>query len=280
MQWSFNSIEYTLLISFLFILSVGPWTIGAAQMMSLSVYETKSVVDMSWFMFKKIPLSFLYGFPYFIGVPVLFLLFRYFFDRYADIVQLTLIYFSKIVSICTIPLLFVRYDSIRSTSNIMGEVFTADLITMFVIHAILCIQTNLPSSSIAGGPLFGLAVYLRRDAGERISSLLGGVVALYLNVGALYTGYIKSESLGLQVFSQTLLFSEWFGYELYACVTVVLGFVLICASVPIPKSFVDLAETIAYLVLLNANVGAAWIASKGVVRRALRSPTPIVIQFK
>lgn len=261
-----------------FVSAIGPWTKDVGRLFALSEFETQSVIDMAWFMFKKIPISFLYGFPYFVGVPLVLIIVRYFFPRLAGVIQTFLIWLSCVASVVTLPLLCISYRP-RDEPNIMGDVFAADMIVMWVWHAILCLYDEyLPPSSLVGGPLLGLAIYLRKPP-PRPSSIIGGIAALYACIGSLYAGYMKSEQLGLNVFSQTVAADEWYGYEMYALVTIVGGFILICASIPPPRSMPELFETVLYIILTNANVAAGWVASAGVLRPPLVS-SPRVVVFR
>lgn len=261
-------VDRTVCLCLVFVAAVGPWTKDVAQTFALHRFEENSVIDMAWYCFLKIPLSFLYGLPYFVGVPVVLILVRFFFPRLAGLLQTALLWLAALASVVTLPLFLVTYRP-RATPNVMGQVFFADLVVMWVWHAILCLYDEyLPASSLAGGPLLGLALYLRKPA-PRPCSMLGGVAALYACIGSLYDGYQQSEALGYSVFTQTVGLSEYYGYEIYAVVSVVGGFVLICASTPVPKSLLELAEVVVYLVLTNGNVALGWIMSQGLVRPAL-----------
>ena len=151
----------------------------------------------------------------------------------------------------------------------MGDIFVSDFVVMFVWHAILCLYDEyIPAWTIALGPLFGLGRYLFKK-GCRPSSVIGGIVALYSCIGSLYRGYALIDGA---VFTQTIGFHEWHGYEIYAAVNIIGGFVVICASTPVPRRLIEFIEVVLYLILTNANVAAGWIASKGIVRPRLCTP--------
>lgn len=252
---------------------LGPWTRHVAVMFGLAEFERTSVIDMTLYMLTKIPESFLLGAAYFVAVPILLLLLRYFFPRAANIVHYCLTMLLMVLSVCALPIFFAPGgDSPRNVVNVMGEIFVADLVVMFAWHAVLCLCTRaLPTWSLAFGPLFGLGQYLFIEE-KRPSSIAGGVAALYLCIGGLYRGYRLIETQGHNVFTNTVPFDEWYGYELYALFSIGGGFLLLCASTPVPRRFIEFVEVVLYLVLVNANVGAGWIASRGVVRPRLVTP--------
>ena len=271
------------LTSLLFGISlIGPWTVPVYRLFGLCEFEDVSVVDMSVYMAKKIPMSFGRGFVPFVLVPACFIVLRSAWSRGADILQACIAVVCEVASIITLPLFWIPYGG--SASNVMGDVFVVDLVTMYIIHALLIFGARaLPPWSLACGPLFGLTRYIRTNADIRPSSLLGGVLALYANVGGLYRAYnVLHDEFGLDVFTQTVGFNEWRGYEVYAAVNVVGGFVLICSSIPPVTNLKTwrgigiLLDLILYVILLNANVAAAWIASRGVVRAPLVAAKPFV----
>lgn len=263
---------------------IGPWTVPVYRLFGLSEFEQVSVIDMSVYMAKKIPMSFGQGFVPFVLVPACFVVLRSVWPRCANILQACIAIVCEIASIVTLPLFWIPFGRSRHSANIMGDVFVVDLVTMYITHALLVFGARaLPPWSLACGPLFGLARYIRTNADTRPSSLLGGVLALYANVGGLYRAYTAlHDEFGLDVFTQTVGIHEWRGYEVYAAVNVVGGFVLICSSIP-PASKIktwrgvgDLVELTLYVILLNANVAAAWIASRGVWRAPLVAAKPFV----
>ena len=273
------------LTSLLFGISlIGPWTVPVYRLFGLCDFEDVSVIDMSVYMAKKIPMSFGRGFVPFVLVPACFIVLRSIWSRGADILQGCIAVVCEVASITTLPLFWIPYGG--SASNVIGAVFVVDLVTMYIIHALLIFGARaLPPWSLACGPLFGLTRYIRTNADIRPSSLLGGVLALYANVGGLYRAYnVLHDEFGLDVFTQTVGFNEWRGYEVYAAVNVVGGFVLICSSIPPAmnlktwRGFGILLELILYVILLNANVAAAWIASRGVVRAPLVAAKPFVLR--
>ena len=254
--------------------AIGPWTRPIAIVFGLSEFERYSVVDMTTRMALKIPESYLLGAPYFIGVPLVLILLRYFLPRVANLVQYIVVISGMAASIATLPLLWIPVASQRTDPNVMGDIFVSDFVVMAVWHSILCLYDEyLPPWSFAFGPLFGLGLYIFKDD-ERPASVIGGVVALYSCIGSLHRGYAIAESLGDSVLTQTVGIGEWYGYEIYAAVNIIGGFVLICASTPVPKRLVESVEVILYTILTNGNVGAGWIASMGFVRGRLRTPKP------
>ena len=256
------------------VVCIGPWTTSVAHLFALQRFEETAVVDMAWYMVKKIPLSFAYGAPYFIGVPLTLLVLRFRLPRYATLLQVVVLWIAMAASIVALPVLCIAYNS-RQESNIIGQVLATDMMTMWVWHATLCLYEFVPAWTLVGGPLFGLCMYIQLEGG-RPSSLLGGVAALYSNISSLYDAYLNAErEFGDVVFSQTVGLNRWYGYEIYAAVTVVGGFIVICASAPAPRRWTELVEMILYIILLNSNVAAAWIASVGIMRPPLVRPNVV-----
>ena len=270
-----TTIDWWVALVLLGVSCVGPWTAPLAQMFGLREFEGQSVVAMATYMARKIPESFAKGFAFFVVVPVVLIVLRGVAPRGADVVQAIVGVGCEVASIATLPLFWVVVERPPGVVNVMGEIFVVDLATMYIVHAALVFGARaLPPWTLACGPLFGMARYLRLPV-DRPQSLLAGVAALYINVGSLYSGYRLIEGLGYSVFTQTAALGEWAGYELYAGVNVIAGFVLLCASTPAPRGFggwrgyAQLLDTVLYVILCNGNVAAGWIASRGVWRPPL-----------
>lgn len=253
---------------------VGPWTVPLSRLFALSEFERVSVVAMASYMAQKIPKTFALGFHFFVLVPMSFIGLRFCAARRADMLQSAIAIACEIVSIVALPLLWIYISRPVSSPNVMADVFVMDLVTMYLTHvAFIFGVPTLQAWTLACGPLFGMARYLRIRADVRPSSILGSVAALFVNIGGLYRAYMVLDSaFGLDVFTFTVPFYEWQGYELYAAVNVIFGFVLLCASTPAPATVItrrgcaELIDVLLYVILLNANVAAAWIATRGVWR--------------
>ena len=267
-----SSLDYIAASLLVFVTFIGPWSRHIAVLFGLSEFENHSVIDMSVYMIKKVPESFLLGAPYFVILPLLLILLRYFFPRAANLLHYSMTVVCMAGSIIAVPLLWIPMHGDRETPNIMGDIFTSDFVVMFAWHSILSLYCKtLPAWTICFGPLYALGAYLF-ISNERPNSIAGGIAVLYLCVGSLYRGYQLAESMGDSVFTQTVGLGEWYGYEIYAAINVIGGFVLIAASIPVPRRLIEFVETLLYLILLNANVAAGWIASTGVTRRRLCTP--------
>lgn len=254
----------------------GPWTVGVATLFGLSMYESSSVAEMVWYLVQKIPASFQKSPGLFIGVPVLLVALRGGFPRWAHRLQALVLLAGMASSVATLPLLLVTTpgDARAAPHNVMGDIFVADLVTMYGWHLTLCfgLDEAVPAWTVLCGPLFGLCRYIWSETDARPNSLLGSSVAFYFNVGALYRGYKILEADGHDVFVHTVEFGEWRGYELYAAVNVIGGFLVICSSIPFPTSLSTFVDTLGYVVGLNGNIAAGWIASEGVYRPPLSVP--------
>lgn len=258
-------LEWLAASCFALVLSAGPWTTSVARLFALRAFEERAVFDMARHLAAKTPASLALGSPYFVGVPAALLLLRLCSPRRADALVAGLAWIGACASLLLAPLLLLPRSD-RAAPNPMGSVFAVDLVLMWAWHVLLCLgDGGLRPASLAFGPVFGLCEYIRLEP-PRPSSLAGGVAALYASVPALYSAYRACEELGHATLSQTVSPNEWHGYELYAAFSVVFGFVLLCASAPLPRSLGAGAELFLYLLLLNANVAAAWIASRGVRR--------------
>jgi hypothetical protein len=266
--------EWLLAVCLLGVSAVGPWTVTLARCFGTSEFEHTSVVDMAAFMLRKIPPTLAGGVGYFVGTPVALLTLRAFCNRGADTLQAVLAIACEVVSVASVPLFWIARTRTPALPNAMADVLVADFVTMCLVHVGLVLGTGtLPAWTLAGGPLFGLSQYLRLKQ-PRPRNFLVALVALYINVGALYRGYRVLQVLGHEVFTQTVPLWEWAGYELYAAASVVGGFVLIAASIPPPaprslRGLADLADLTVFILLLNANIGAAWICERGVDRTSL-----------
>ena len=266
--------EKCIFFSLLFVSLLGPWTRPLAIIFGLSEFEETTVSKMVLFMLKKTPISLAYGSPYFIGVPFFLVLLRAFFERWASALQRALLVSSMVASIVSVIFLWIPLQTDRAATNIMGDIFVGDMVTMWAVHAALCALGDLPLWSIVFGPLFGLCIYIAQK--KKPSSFLAGLVCIYVNIGTLYRGYLELESIGKEVFTQTLGIGEWYGYEIFAGVQVVLGFLILCASIPTNqfklktlRGTLSVLETVLYVILLNANVAFGWIASAGFLRGPL-----------
>ncbi len=254
---------------FVFVCILGPWTKFIAKIFGFNEWTETSAYDMAVYMLsdKMVP-SFARGAPLFIGVPVIALVIRACSSRAAYTVQRAFLLIGGAVSVCALPLLFMTNKTDRVRPNVMGEVFTADAISMWIVHVVLCFHVRVvPAWSVALGPSFGLVLFLVQKS--RDSSIVMAIIVLYANVGSLYRAYRILEVFDINVLTQTIPADEWNGYEIYSLMTVVSSFVIICTSIPTPQNRLELAETVLYIVLLNANVASAWATPRGFFRRPL-----------
>lgn len=267
-----NTVEKIFFFTLLFVSLVGPWTPRLAIIFGLSEFENNTVSSMILFLLKKMPISLGYGAPYFIGVPMFFILLRACFGAWASRAQKAILIVSMAASIVSVFFLWIPLgNGRRATENVMGDVFVGDVVTMVAVHGGLCIVGILPRWSFAFGPAFGLSLYVAKK--KRVSSFLLGLACIYVNIGTLYRGYLRIEALGKEIFSQTVSIEEWYGYEIFAGLQVVFGFLLLCSSIPTKelnltsvRGTLAIVETVVYVVLLNANIAFGWIASNGIFR--------------
>ena len=248
----------------------GPWTEAWARLMALREFEENSVLLMILHMLPKVPPTFVTGWIPFVAVPVGLLLARALSSRLADAVRLVFLAGCATLSVALHPLLLVGVAE-RDAPNVIGDVLTADLLTMYAVHIGFVLVDALPPLTLFGGPLLGLCSLLIQD-GPRPSNLFLGIVALYANIGALRAGYRTMEGLGSATFAQTIALDEWHAYEVYAAVSIFGGFLVLCSSLPVPRTCAQAMETALYLVLINANIAAAWAATEGVTRRRMTTP--------
>lgn len=269
-----DAAEYALFASLALVLAVGPWSRTIATLFALSEYEDTAAIHMIVRLFRAVPATFLSTSALgFVVVPVGLVGLRRLRPRAAARAQDALLAVGCVVSVATLPLALFWRAPPRDGPNAVGHVFTVDLIQMCAWHFLLCASGDLRPSSVVGGPLLGLCLHLRRRAQARQSSIVGAIFVLYSSIGVLYRAHLASErSDGSLRLTHTVPFDEYDGVELYAIVSVIYGFVVIASSCPAPQGAAEALETAAYLVLLNANVAAAWIASRGVRRRALVEP--------
>lgn len=277
--WHSRSAVRSIAIGFALALSLGPWTRDVFRRLGASEYEAYAVSTMAATLARRAVATFATEWTFSV-VPLLFLLVRSCCPRAAGVVQLGGVLVAQATSVACLPLIFVLENGAsRDAPHAMGDVLVADAVTMLVIHCALIACDALPGWTLACGPLFGLGHSLRRS--HRPSSILAGVAALYANVGALHRAYRTMSAQGNDTLVHTLPLSAWSGVEVYAAVTVVGGFLVICSSLPAIRTpcsrrrLAEAAELLAYTVLLNGNVAAAWIASTGVWRAPLVTVMPL-----
>ena len=263
---SWVAVEQWFLALLLFVLAIGPWTRGLAILFAFGEFERQSVIEMTWYLLRKTPVSLWYGAPYFVVVPFVLISVRVWFPRIGAWIRAVLQFVGIGLSLALLPMMFLPTD--RLVTNPMAQVIAADLFAMWMWHAILCLIGDLPPWTLVCGPLFGLVFHLTQ-VNPRRNSIIGGIGVLYLHIGVLYRGHADLEAMGHALLTNTISLVEWGGYEFYGLVTVVWSFLVISVSVPVPQTCAELLETILYIILLNANVAAAWIASMGVFRRRL-----------
>lgn len=266
-------------LAFFFSLCVGPWAVKVYSALALGEFESFAVIDMTVWLLGRMWLTF-YTQLSLLAVPLLFVCCRAAFPRSVSVAQWVLILLAECASVIGLPLLVAvvgREDGVHP----IGNVILADAFGMVCIHALFIAARILPAWSFLCGPLYGLCYTIRLHEDRRYSSLVGASLILYLNIGALHRGYRMMKDLyGESLFQQTHSLDEWLGAELYSGLTVVAGFAVISASLPAPhtplctwRGVASIVEVVFYIVLLNANVGAAWIASRGIVRPSLHRPS-------
>jgi hypothetical protein len=309
-----DGIEKFTFFLLLLVFFVSPWTKGIASLFSLSTFEEESVFDMTIYLIQKMPASLYYNGLLFLLPPFLLLLLRLLqkglsyavssslcrshpllfklvlFLKWADLPNLILCFFSAVamcVSFILLPLLLVPTPDPGSQvrqgerspidTNYMGNLLSTDFFLMGGFHSFLVLQGSLPPSSLAGGPLFGLSLFLllpeEKRRGKDVSSLPLSLFLLYTCIGALFNAFSHFDSVGSSLLEQSFPFSQWYGYELYSLATIVGGFLLISSSIPLPTTPLQLIEAVVYIVLLNANVAAGWAFSAGYFRPPLLSPS-------
>lgn len=259
-------------------LCIGPWTIDVYSALAVGEFESFAVIDMAVWLLGRMWLTF-YTQWSLLAVPLLLVCCRAAFPRALCVAQWLLILLAECASVIGLPLL-VAVQGREHGVHPLGNVLLSDVFGMVCIHAALIAARILPAWSFLCGPLYGLCYTIRLPEDRRYSSLLSASLILYLNIGALHRGYrLMKDLYGESLFQQTHSFDEWLGAELYAGLTVVLGYAVIVVSLPAPhapvcswRGFATIVELMLYIVLLNANVGSAWIVSRGIVRPSLHRP--------
>ena len=254
-------------------LLLGPWTPTLYTRLGVCEFGDARASTMVYELLGKVGDTFGAN-PSFLLVPFAFLLLRAFCPQNASLLQSALVLLAYIVSIVSLPVLLIQSGRARDVAHPMGDVLVGDALTWSLAHAVLVVMRKVPAWTFVCGPLFGLCYVLRMVETERPSSYVAGIGMLYLNIGCLYRAYRTMASEGHAIFVQTLGIEQWDGIELYSATSVIGGFVVICSSLPPPpplckrtvRGVGQLLETFFYVVLLNANVGAAAIASSGILR--------------
>lgn len=250
---------YVIVMLVALVLITSPWTQHVARLLSVSTYERESMKDVCLYLATKFGPSFQLGaLPFVIG-PLAIVGLRALVPNQAQYAYSWAIVMGKFVSIATFPLLFLHVPD-REDENPVGRVFAFDLVQMWCWHFTLVAYGELPPSSFFWGPLYGLCLHLQSPPGRR-SSLLLAFVVVYTSLGGLYDAYLDSKT---EIFSSAdVPLDMWHGYEWYAAITVIYGFVVLFMSTPIPTKWWSVVDAVFYLILVNANVAAGWIAVRG-----------------
>tara|TARA_A100001015_G_C15027362_1_gene731250 strand:+ start:288 stop:1142 length:855 start_codon:yes stop_codon:yes gene_type:complete len=267
-----DDVRFTLACLFL-LLVTGPWmrTI-LVQVFSIDRLVSETSTKMLRYLASRIGPSLAQGFYYFLIPPFFFLLTRRLFPASSEKMQHALMYAGAAVSIGAMPVLWIVPE--RDQPNSLGQVLVVDFVLMEVWHCVLIWHQTVPFATLFGGPLLGLCYDLERDDGRdaRISSgILVSLVFLYASVPSLYDAFQTSSAHDRL---STVSANEWYGYEMYALISVAGGFLVICSGLRWPclaalgraRFAGQWVETLAYVLLLNANVAAAWAAKQGVLR--------------
>ena len=270
-----NEIEKWTFFVLVFVLGLGPWMQGVFEVLGFDSFQNHKVVDMIVDMVIKIPRTFWTGALYFVIVPFVLLFMRKIRRRFSIIVYYFLLKLAPYVSVMSLIVCMSLPSSSRLNSNAVGEVFVLDLLYMFMWQVVLIINQEISYTSIIFGPLFALSMHLGKEP-PRYYSITTSVLVLYLTIGGLYKGYSRQNG---DIFEIDVPLSEWTGLELYSGISIIYSFILICSSIPFPKSIIEFLEVCLYLILLNGNVAAAWICMTGFVRREPKKPY-VIIQMK
>ena len=272
-----DMISRTAAFGLFFALAVNSRTTDVFTMFGLREYEEFRITDMAWNLLQKAYIT-LTRHITFIGIPFVFMILRKVLPKAANMLQFAITITMQGLSIVALPLCFFLPGR-NSGEHPLGNVLVADFITMLVVHAYYVLIGMLPPWSFSCGPLFGLGHTLVKK--EKPSTISGAIVAMYANVGALHRAYRMMGILGHDTLAHTLEINKWRGYELYSAVNVVGAFFIISSSIPVPskifsgRGLLELVEICFYIILVNANIGAAWLASAGIVRPSLIRLTPL-----
>lgn len=275
---SWESLSRITALGLFFTLCIGPWTPVVFSKLALGEFEAFSVIDMTVWLLGRMWLTY-YAQWSLIVVPLLIVCCRAVFPIVVDTGQWVLILFAECASLIGLPLLLLDIGRDDATTNPIADVLFADLVGMVVVHASLIGFRILPPWTFSCGPLYGLCYTLRLSESKRYSSPLAAGLLLYASIGTLHRAYRMMKALyGHELFEQTHSFDEWLGTEMYAALTVILGYFVIFFSLQVPRTWRSLSgvasilELILYTVLVNANVGAGWIVPSGIFRPSLQRP--------
>lgn len=261
----FETFEYYLFTCLLLVLVLGPWMTTIFQYFNFGYFENNDLPAMVLDLFSRIPETFKTTL-WFLLVPLIVILFTHFFESTSNKVYYLALKLGQLLSIMFIPLLFYRQQRMY---NPVADVFVVDFFMMVFWHAYLIIQKYLKPSSFLGGPLYGMCTFLLDDS-EKYQNLFAAVLLLYLTIPSLYRAY---KDLGTDVLTNMVPGNEWDGYEMYSIFTVFYGSLILCFSIK-AKTFLEYLEVVFFVILINANVAAAWAGVVG-MKRNMTKPKKI-----
>lgn len=234
------------------VLAIGPWTVGLANTFAFREFEANAVHRMVVYLIAKVPISLWRGFFFFVLPPSVLLCLRYIRPKAATLLYWLLLNGGLFVSVMCLFLLLV--PSTHNELDPLAQTITADFVLMLLFHVFLIYCEELHPLTFVGGPLFGMCRYYKQSTPRRTSTPLS-FLFVYSMIGCLYNAYKRLDD---QVLTNRFPLYEWSGFEMYSLISVCYAFILISASVQIPRDVYECLEVIVFIVLLNANIAAAW----------------------
>lgn len=265
MNISLKTLEYYLFCIFFLALSLGPWMKTSFQYFNFGYFEKNSLLVMTLDLCSRIPETF-WIHSWFLAVPFSILLFKYLLETLSNKVYYVSLRLGQIYSIFLLPLVFYTNQHVY---NPVSDVFVADFLMMIFWHAYLIINDELMPITFLGGPLCGLCTYLL-DETEKNKNIFVAILFLYSTIPSLYRAYSDIETSTLQ---GVIPFSSWNGYEMYSLLCIFYGSFVLCFSIK-AVTLLEYIEALFYIILINANVAAAWVGLVG-FKRNLAKPEPV-----
>lgn len=215
------------------------------------------------------------GFGLFLGIPLFFIgLDKLNRDCCFSCIDTYVIYMSYSLSAWAqqwlwFQIVFTSVDA--DPSNVLGQVLLMDLILLEIYILIRVIGSSLSVSMLLLGPLAALCQDLgsRRVRGKSLivsSSLVAIVLILY--APGLDKAYRR---IDYGFLGNRVSFDRWSHLHIVAAVQVFGIFLLICSRLRFPNTILSALGLLAFLIILNGNVAAAWLLIPFVTTRAVSS---------
>ena len=255
-----NALEVACPPLLLLLLCTGPWTAAIARLFELHRFETLDLRAAVFELLGRMLQAFARTWHLFLALPALVVLANSLAWERLRRARGILARACAIASVLGwgAALLIPRATGAAAPApSPLTRTLLADAVLMLLWHLVLCARGALPAHTLLLGPLGGVSATLLSDAPPAPSPMVA-VLFLLICIPNLISAYEAVGPDATLSFEGRLL--DLPSIDLYAMLAVLPGFVMFCAYIPKIRTLGGMARTLAFIVMTNGNVAAAWAA--------------------